>query len=343
VTRVSPVFLRHAHHAARSGYPLFVERLPGLVDVRRPRHLPRWLVARYSERVIYDWYGPDQLRVDLTATRRLVMGRHEVVHLLYGETDHFYAGRYRDRGHRRGNRLVATFHQPPSLQEQLLPAPPLFEQLDHAIALGSRAGAYLGELLGPENVSLAFLAVDTSAWHPVPERRADGPTCAFVGSWFRDFDLLADVIRIVHDAEPRVRFEAITEPARLDALTALPGVRARAGVSDAELADVYRRAWVHVLPLTDAVANNALLEGMASGVATVVSHVGDVEYYTGADAARLLPVGDAEAMANAVLELLGDRAAREELGARARARAEARDLDAAARRHAEIYCRVASG
>jgi glycosyltransferase involved in cell wall biosynthesis len=44
-------------------------------------------------------------------------------------------------------------------------------------------------------------------------------------------------------------------------------------------------------------------------------------------------------MAETVLELLADRAAREGLGrrARARARAEARDLTAGARRHAEIY------
>jgi glycosyltransferase involved in cell wall biosynthesis len=42
-------------------------------------------------------------------------------------------------------------------------------------------------------------------------------------------------------------------------------------------------------------------------------------------------------MAETVLELLADRAAREGLGRRARARAEARDLTAGARRHAETY------
>jgi hypothetical protein len=96
---------------------------------------------------MYDWFGPEQLRNDVTAARRLVLGRGEVVHLLYGETDHFYAGRVRQIGHRRGNRLVATFHQPPSLHEQLLPNPAMFEQLDHAIALGPRAAAHLAGLV----------------------------------------------------------------------------------------------------------------------------------------------------------------------------------------------------
>jgi glycosyltransferase involved in cell wall biosynthesis len=76
---------------------------------------------------------------------------------------------------------------------------------------------------------------------------------------------------------------------------------------------------------------------MASGLPTVASDVGDVRYYTGPDAARLVPPGDADAMAAAVLELLGDPAERERMGNRARALAEQGDLTAAARRHAEIY------
>jgi glycosyltransferase involved in cell wall biosynthesis len=75
---------------------------------------------------------------------------------------------------------------------------------------------------------------------------------------------------------------------------------------------------------------------MACGVPTVVTDVGDASAYTGA-AALLAPPGDAAAMARAVLELIEDEPARDRLGLLARARAEALDLDAAARRHAEIY------
>jgi glycosyltransferase involved in cell wall biosynthesis len=346
VTKVSTVFLVHSHHAGSSGYPRFVDRLDGFVDARRlrPWRLPSRLLDRVSSRIVYEWFGPDQLRLDLTAARRLVTARREVVHLLYGETDHFYAGRLRRVGHRRGNRLVATFHQPPALLDELLPAPPLFEQLDHAIALGPRAASHLGGVVGAERVSCAFLGVDATAWHPNPARRAEVPTCSFVGSWFRDFAVLEEVVRLVRAAEPRVRFEAVTAPGRVDALSALPGVHARANVSDAELREVYWRSWVNVLPLVDAVGNNALLEGMACSLPTVVSDVGDVADYTGEDgAARLVTPGDPDKMATAVLTLLADRDARERLGRRARARAETRDLSAAAHRHAEIYREVSAG
>jgi glycosyltransferase involved in cell wall biosynthesis len=340
VTAVSTLYLRHPHHSAFSGYPRFVERLDRFVETRRvrPLRLPSAPLQRHTERIVYEWFDADRLRIDLTAASRLVTGRNEVVHLLYGETDHFYAGRLRRLGRLRGNRLVATFHQPPALLDELLPAPPLFEQLDHAIALGPRAATHLAQVV-PAPVSCAFHGVDTEAWHPRPSARAATPTCAFVGSWFRDFDVLADVIRTVSAAEPAVRFEVVTAPSRVEALAKLPGVRAHAGISDSELRDVYQRSWVHLLPLTDAVANNALQEAMACGIATVATDVGDVAHYAG-DGARLVPGGDAEAMANVVLDLLSDDRARELLGGRARVVAESRSLTAAALRHARIYADV---
>jgi glycosyltransferase involved in cell wall biosynthesis len=340
VPRVSLVFRRHAHHSGWSGYPRFADYLDGLVDARRahPAPLPRRMLERVSGDIVYEWFGPDQLGLDLTAARRLALGRREVVHLLYGETDHFYAGRVRPFARRRGNQLVATFHQPPALIDELLPAPPLFEQLDHALALGTRAAEHLRGVVGAERVWRATHAVDTRAWTPRADAAAEVPTCSFVGSWFRDFPLFAEVVRRVRAAEPRVRFEAVTSPARVDELSALPGVTARARVSDDELRAVYRRSWVSVLPLSDAVANNALLEAMACGVATVVSEVGDVPDYSGGSrGARLVPPGDADAMADAVLALLRDRSARERLGARGRAEAERLDVRAGARRHADIY------
>ena len=342
--RVAIVARRYAHHSAWSGYPRFAEQLGGWVRARRPRpvSIPAWALARASAHIVYEWFGPEQLRLDLTAGRRLLTGRGEVVHLLYGETDHFYAGRLRARGHRRGNRLVATFHQPPAVLDELLPAPPLFEQIDHAIALGPVQAQRLADAVGEARVSLAFLGVDTLAWSPLPAERAEVPTCAFVGSWFRDFDVLEEVVRAVAAAEPRVRFEVVSAPEHVVRLGRLPGVRARSGVSDEELRSVYRRSWVAVMPLLDAVANNALLEGLACGLPTVVSDVGDIRHYTGARGARLVRACDPSAMADAVLELLADPGARERLGQDARAAAEARSLEASARRHAEIYALVAA-
>ena len=175
---------------------------------------------------------------------------------------------------------------------------------------------------------------------PGPLRAVCRADCCIVGSWFRDFEVLREVIALVGEAEPRVRFEVVTSPERVAALEALPCVRARAGISEAELLSVYQRSWVHLMPLLDSVANNALLEGMACGLPTVVTDVGDAPSYTGPEAAVLVPTGRPAAMAGAVLELLGTKAR-----GRARPAGRAREPSRStwtprARRHAEIYRQV---
>jgi glycosyltransferase involved in cell wall biosynthesis len=67
-----------------------------------------------------------------------------------------------------------------------------------------------------------------------------------------------------------------------------------------------------------------LIEAAAAGLAVVATEVGGTAeiFPPGCDAARLVPPDDADALAAALLELLGDPAMRERLGAAARRRAE---------------------
>jgi glycosyltransferase involved in cell wall biosynthesis len=95
-----------------------------------------------------------------------------------------------------------------------------------------------------------------------------------------------------------------------------------ARLSDERLLEEYRRAWVVLLPLTDATANNSLLEGMACGAPVVASDIGGVRDYAGFECGALCRRGDAEAHGSATIELLLDSLRREEAGRAARARAE---------------------
>lgn len=92
-------------------------------------------------------------------------------------------------------------------------------------------------------------------------------------------------------------------------------------VSDRELAAVLSRADVVALPYRDAEQSGVLYSALAFGKPIVLSDAGGFPEVAATGAARLVPRGDAAALAGALAELLGDPAECERLAAGARAAA----------------------
>ena len=86
----------------------------------------------------------------------------------------------------------------------------------------------------------------------------------------------------------------------------------------------------------------AALEAMAVGSAVVATDAGGFpEFMDDGIDARLVPPANADALARAVIELLGDRELRQRLGSAAARKAERFDSPAIAARHLELFERVA--
>lgn len=83
-----------------------------------------------------------------------------------------------------------------------------------------------------------------------------------------------------------------------------------------------------------------LLEGMASGVGPLVPRLGDLPEVVDGRAGRVYPAGDLDALVEGLLELHREPAARAELAARARARAEERTWRALAARLLDLALEV---
>ena len=88
-------------------------------------------------------------------------------------------------------------------------------------------------------------------------------------------------------------------------------------VEDAEIPAIFRRADLVVLPYRDAEHSGVLYTGLAFGKPLVLSAVGGFPEVAATGAARLVPPGDAAALAAALDELVADEAARAELAAAA--------------------------
>jgi glycosyltransferase involved in cell wall biosynthesis len=158
-----------------------------------------------------------------------------------------------------------------------------------------------------------------------------------VGEHRRDFDSLLEVAARCSELDPELGLEVISTPEHAAALSSLPNVTARSGVSDEELVRSYRSANVLLLPLLSATANNALLEGMSCGLPVIATDVGGVREYVDEHCAILVEPGDSQGMVRAVLDLIGDRSRRELMGLAGRRRALRFDWARVAERQLDVY------
>jgi glycosyltransferase involved in cell wall biosynthesis len=114
-----------------------------------------------------------------------------------------------------------------------------------------------------------------------------------------------------------------------------------------ELAAEYHRAEVVVIPSVPARSGDqdglpvVLLEAMAAGRPVIASRLPGLDAaVTDSVDGRLIPPGDAAALATALTELLADTEQRARLGAAARQRAEAFGVDAVGRRYVDLLERI---
>jgi glycosyltransferase involved in cell wall biosynthesis len=160
---------------------------------------------------------------------------------------------------------------------------------------------------------------------------------------------LLRAVRRVADVRPAVRLDVVGEDTLggfvqrscaelgLARLVTFHGFR----TSDA-VAGLMRRSALHVVSSLHEAACAAVLEAAACGVpsvGTAVGHVADGH----PERARAVPVGDAPALADAILALLGDPDRRRAMGRAALAWARAHDADSTAARFAALYAALSRG
>jgi glycosyltransferase involved in cell wall biosynthesis len=279
-------------------------------------------------------YTSSILRVELNAIRHMMGREHAVYHVLYGETDIWMLGR---AARMTGNAAIASFHDGPSILEGCGITERLLTQLDAVICLGKTQQKYFAARMPPERIFVVPHGVSSDFFTPdddTPKERL----CVTAGGHTRDFETLAEAIRLVWEVDPDIRFVAIgTHHGHEGPPFDLGGVTYLSGISDESLRDYYRRASVAVFAFEWAVANNAVLEAMACGTPIVATDIGSVPEYVPPEAGVLTPPRDPQAMADAILALMADGARVEALGTRARAAAAMLDYRHVAAQLDDVY------
>ena len=210
-----------------------------------------------------------------------------------------------------------------------------------ATATFQRGVVAVSENTRRDNPTIAHViphGVDRRIFHAVPGSKSAEPSVLFVGTLGgrKRGSLLLDAFTdVIQPRHPAATLTVVGQngPPR-------PGVFYRTGVSDTELAALYRRAWVYASPSTYEGFGLPYLEAMACGTVVVATRnpgslevLGDGEY-------GLMPADDAFGLA--VAELLGDEARRVSLCGRGLRRATEFSLDAMIEHYEDVLMELTS-
>lgn len=225
----------------------------------------------------------------------------------------------------------------------------VLRRFDAVICLSATQEAYLRDEAGLDagRVHRVWDNVDEQFFRPGAGDSAQGEYLLAVGRENRDYATLVDAARRL--GLPLTIVASSLWSRRgvgLDPDALPPNVTLRRDfVSYQELRTLYENARLVVVPLGPcdyAAGVNGVLEAMAMGKASLVTQTrGLSEYVQAGTTSRLVPPGDAAALAGAIQALWADEAARRALGARGRARIEREmGMDAYAARIASIVRHV---
>jgi glycosyltransferase involved in cell wall biosynthesis len=206
-----------------------------------------------------------------------------------------------------------------------------FDRMDAVVAHSEHGAARLRDELGldpgkvrviPHGAFDYLTRLPEEKPLPAELQGAEGPVVLCFGLLrpYKGIENLLEAFRQVEGAELWIVGKPRMDATPLRALAAKAPGRVRfvtRFVADAEIPAIFRRADLVALPYLDAEHSGVLYTGLAFGKPLLLSAVGGFPEVAATGAARLVAPGDSAALAGALVELVGDAAARAELAAAA--------------------------
>lgn len=250
--------------------------------------------------------------------------KRRLAHLLYGERHLCF---WKDAPFSVRKRTVLTLHQPPSVWNAVETKSLSFYQ--HLIVLWQKDVDWFQSHLGQGVVSFIHHGVDIDFFSPANPAPAPGAKIRllYAGVHLRNLPMLGRVIRILSQRRTDIQFDLLVPVARRGhpALAELQNnkqVTWHANLDDEQLRDLYRQAYLMVLPMDDSGANTAIIEAISCGLPIVSTDVGGIRDYGGGTVFPVVDNNDDDAMIGLIEDYLTRPALRDEVSARCRSFAE---------------------
>jgi len=282
---VSVITTKIPHHSFHSGYEQLIKYLPESTEIKfvKRGHASNW-VSRLIEVGLRfftasRWYQWDGVIADVFSAR-VLFRKNSIVHYLYGDSS---VGLIPYIHSLLPGKLILTIHACPSDFNEVIQYPHLLKKVDGLILLGSNQREYFESLdFDHQKIKMIPHGVNLDFFTPLENKpEHDVQQVLIVGNWRRNFELYTSVIEAC--TTEKMIFHVVTQHFNHHHFRGLPNVKLYSAISDESLKELYQNSDVLFMGLTDAVANNVLLEAAACGLPIICENIGAVKEYFNED------------------------------------------------------------
>lgn len=308
--RVSCVMKRYHHHTVSGGYDRLAAAVKANVIARK--QIPGifgkaankvWLHLTPKKDYFTDYQIGDWL-AELQALATGFFWPPDVLHVLYsGQINLLIKWRNLLRCP-----LIVTFHAPFENAAQRFDTYPKGLDIDFAVVVATCQITPMQRWIEPHKIVYIPHGIDTDQFQPngqILER--DRMRALIVGEHMRDWFVMHKTIDEINHQGLDVEFHLVTDECFFPYFNGCANVVYHSQISETELIDLYRSADVLFLPVTNATANNSILEALACGTLVISTLVGGIPDYVNDQSGWLLPVGDVVGHVNLVAAIYGNR------------------------------------
>ena len=307
--RVTCVVKRHRHHTVSGGYDRLAaavganviarKQIPGLFGKAANKV---WRHLTPTKDYLVDYQIGDWL-AELQALATGFFRPPDVLHVLYSSSiDLLIKWRNLVR-----YPLVVTFHAPfENVVAHRFDNYPKGLGIDIAVVVATSQIKTMQRWIEPHKIfyvphGIAIVSARSHILEPI------GLRVLIVGEHMRDWLVIHRAIDEINHRGLNVEFHVVTDERIFPYFNGCANLLYHSQISEAELIGLYRSADVLFLPVTNATANNSILEALACGTPVISTQVGGIPDYVNNESGWLLPIGDVLGHVNLIASLHGNR------------------------------------
>jgi len=258
------VGFKFAHHGEYSGYDQIKKYLKYDEEINIKVHNIKKLKINIFKKIIdyllYKRYWVNELTLIL----KIIFDKNaNIYHIIYGENIYKYIGIFKKR-----NIIIATFHQPPEYFKYR--ANIIFKKnikyIDKIIVMSKDMETYFHSKYPNKKIKYIPHGIDTNYFKPFGEKDND---ILMVGNWLRDFEFAAKVFKYLENEN--INILVVTNKENNKYFADNKNLILYNNITDNALLKLYQKTKIVFLPLIDYTANNALLEGLATGCDIIIA------------------------------------------------------------------------